>query len=86
MILITYVFGQEYSKAIDCYQKYLDLAVKLGDVEGEALAYNFMACSIQECEDQKLEALEHESSGSYKISDAAILEVIKKLITTPLEG
>jgi hypothetical protein len=48
---------------LDCYQNYLELCIKLGDAEGEAVAYNYIACSIQEHEDLKSTASKHNSNA-----------------------
>jgi hypothetical protein len=45
---------QEYRKAIDCYKEYLVLCKRNEDKEGEAIAYNFVGCSLQEEQDLKL--------------------------------
>ncbi len=45
---------QEYDKAVEAYQQFHALCEKLGDDAGQSLAYNYMACTIQERENTKL--------------------------------
>ena len=38
---------EQYSKALDCYKKFVAVCQKLGDVSGEALAYNCIGVDFQ---------------------------------------
>lgn len=63
--------AQEYRKAIECYKEYLILCIKNEDKEGEATAYNFIACSLQEEQDLKLaDTLEISSAASIQYEKA----------------
>lgn len=48
------LFSQEFPKARENYERFLELCKLLEDSEGEAVAYNFLGCNIQESQDLKL--------------------------------
>lgn len=52
--MFTYVLLQEYDKAVEAYQQFHALCEKMEDDVGQSLAYNYMACTIQERENTKL--------------------------------
>ncbi|KAH7301001.1 hypothetical protein KP509_23G007300 [Ceratopteris richardii] len=56
--------AQEFAKAVESYKEYLILCIKNGDKEGEAIAYNFIACSLQEEQDLKLADTQEISSSA----------------------
>ncbi|MCO5559130.1 hypothetical protein L7F22_012722 [Adiantum nelumboides] len=61
----------EFAKAIESYKEYLILCIKNGDKEGEAIAYNFIACSLQEEQDLKLaDTLEISSEAAIQYEKA----------------
>ncbi|MCO5610645.1 hypothetical protein L7F22_064884 [Adiantum nelumboides] len=63
--------AQEFAKAIKSYKEYLILGIKNGDKEGEAIAYNFIACSLQEEQDLKLaDTLEISSEAAIQYEKA----------------
>ncbi|CAK9189940.1 unnamed protein product [Sphagnum troendelagicum] len=78
---VLYDNAQEFLKALDCYQNYLELCIKLGDAEGEAVAYNYIACSIQEHEDLKSTASKDNSNAPGELgspSNAAAAAMYRK--------
>ncbi|KAH9574389.1 hypothetical protein CY35_01G054300 [Sphagnum magellanicum] len=78
---VLYDNAQEFLKALDCYRNYLELCIKLGDAEGEAVAYNYIACSIQEHEDLKSTASKDNSNAPGELgspSNAAAAAMYRK--------
>lgn len=51
---VTPFVCQEFPKAREHYERFLELCKLLGDTEGEAVGYNFLGCNIQESQDLKL--------------------------------
>lgn len=76
--MFTYVLLQEYDKAVEAYQQFHALCEKLEDDAGQSLAYNYMACTIQERENTKLTiAMKNAKKGAQKPGEFEIPDQIK---------
>lgn len=56
------------------YKKYLEICERTNDVEGQALAHNFIGCSIQEKENLKLAAMKNENLKD-QLPESSVVEV-----------
>ncbi|XP_024524951.1 tetratricopeptide repeat protein 28-like [Selaginella moellendorffii] len=60
---VLYDNGQDYTRAVENYKKFCELCQNTGDAKGEAMGYNFIACSLQEDQDKKLKTEKVEKVG-----------------------
>lgn len=76
--MFTNMLLQEYDKAVEAYQQFQVLCEKLEDDLGQSLAYNYMACTIQERENTKLTvAMKNAKQGAQKLGEFEIPNEIK---------
>ncbi|KAL2641798.1 hypothetical protein R1flu_009385 [Riccia fluitans] len=77
---IIYDNRMEFPKAREQYERFLELCTLLEEPEGEAVAYNFLGCNIQESQDLKLACQRDQIvliSGSSVVSTEAAIEYEK---------
>jgi hypothetical protein len=76
--MFTCILLQEYDKAVEAYQQFYALCEKMEDDAGQSLAYNYMACTIQERENTKLTlAMKHAKKSAQKPGEFEIPDEIK---------
>ncbi|KAG6555236.1 hypothetical protein Mapa_003277 [Marchantia paleacea] len=77
---IIYDNRMEFAKAREHYERFLELCTSLEEPEGEAVAYNFLGCNIQESQDLKLACQRDQIvlvSGSVMVNTEAAIEYEK---------